>query len=352
MNYRIIGKSEIAISEVGFGTIPILSGPCNILPRYFNLSDAAAVELLREAFDRGITFYDTSVIPEYGDAERKLGQAFRKDRDRVVLASKARAYTNDAMQAAIEKSLRHMNTDYLDIYSIHEAKPSNLDIILDEKKGALRALLLAQEKGQIREIGIGTHYATIAGKFSRMPNVAVIQIPYNVLETGIYDTANELAPEINGKLVLNKIFAGGILTHHFSISGLLGVALNLLPVSVLVGIGTKLELGSLLDALASPSSIDVKDLASTFEDAFLCNRCQKCECPNGVHIHHLLRYRAYALLGFTRWAKEQWFKESPSIKCEPTCTKCLHSCPRDLDIPRLILGANSYFIKLLNSKED
>lgn len=347
MKYNKIGDTNLVISEIGFGTIPIMTGPSNILPRYFNLDDSTAIGLLRDAFESGITFFDTSVIPEYGDSERKLGAAFKDIRQNIVISSKARAYSRVAMQQAIESSLRNLDTDYIDMYHIHQVAPKTQAVAFDEESGALRALLDAQKKGYVREIGVGTHYAEIAVAASRLACVGAIQIPYNILETGIFLSAKESCSKINERLIFNKVLGGGILTHHFTMENLLNIAFKQKPKSLLLGVGTKKELKELLDAYTSDfSEASVTDIPAA-GNIFLCNRCQKCKCPQGVRISHLLRYRAYALLGFNRWAKEQWISELTSIRCTSSCNACIETCPRGLHIPDLILEANKYFSNYL-----
>ena len=76
MRYRILGKTGIEISEVGFGGIPII-----------RLSVEDAIKVLRRAYDRGITLYDTANM--YLDSEEKIGRAFEGLRQRLVFATKS-----------------------------------------------------------------------------------------------------------------------------------------------------------------------------------------------------------------------------------------------------------------------
>lgn len=75
MKYVTLGKTDLTVSECGFGCIPII-----------RLSKEDAVKVLRHAFDRGITFFDTANA--YRDSEEKIGMAFAGMREKVVLASK------------------------------------------------------------------------------------------------------------------------------------------------------------------------------------------------------------------------------------------------------------------------
>jgi len=75
LRYRLLGNTGLEVSEMGFGTIPII-----------RLSSDEAVKVLNRAYDRGITLYDTANM--YLDSEEKIGRAFRDKRHQVVLATK------------------------------------------------------------------------------------------------------------------------------------------------------------------------------------------------------------------------------------------------------------------------
>ena len=75
MRYQQLEKTGLEVSELGFGGIPIL-----------RLESGEAEKILRHAFDRGITFYDTANA--YHDSEAKMGRAFAGIRDKVIFATK------------------------------------------------------------------------------------------------------------------------------------------------------------------------------------------------------------------------------------------------------------------------
>ena len=87
MNYRTLGKTGLLVSEISFGTIPILSGEVSILPHYYGLSDKEALAVMEKAYELGINLYDTAVVPEYGDAEKKVGK-FLKTHPNIIISDK------------------------------------------------------------------------------------------------------------------------------------------------------------------------------------------------------------------------------------------------------------------------
>ena len=103
--YVTLGRTGLEVSEIGFG-----SASCH------------DPDLVRHALDRGVTFFDTAESYRFGWSEEAMGKGLRGIRDRVVLSSKTKAGARDTqadMMAALEGSLRRLQTDYLDIYFNH-----------------------------------------------------------------------------------------------------------------------------------------------------------------------------------------------------------------------------------------
>lgn len=343
MNYNTL-VNEISISEIGFGCIPILKGFIDIMPRHFNLSLSESKLLLEAAYDYGINFYDTAIKEEYGDTEFKLQNTFKKIRKNIIISSKARKYTYSTMKKSIESSLIELGTDYIDIYGIHQITSENYAQSMDPSSGALRALIEAKNEGKIRMISVGTHFADVAARCSKMSEIEMIQLPYNPLEYGLLNTAIENGLDMR-KTIFHKIFGGGLLPSIIPINNLIKFGLEPRPASILIGIGTMQEFKQFKLAYESTTS-KIDNLQIPFSE---CNRCQKCSCNHGVNISLILRFRAYALNGFQRWA-HKGFLENYNIKCI-SCDECLKLCPSNLEIPFLINETEVFFNQLSNYKE-
>jgi aryl-alcohol dehydrogenase-like predicted oxidoreductase len=194
MKYRTYPKTEIAVSEVGFGLWTTSTG------WWGNMSDDDAVALIRAAYERyGITLFDAADTYANGRSEEQLGSAFEGRRDKVVYSTKfgydfynysgERKGQNEIpadfspafVRFALEQSLRRLRTDYIDIYSIHNAHleqihSEELFVLLDEFK----------REGKIRAYGvalgpaIGWLYEGIDA--ARKRNVTNIQMIWNMLE--------------------------------------------------------------------------------------------------------------------------------------------------------------------------
>src|SRR6266508_2807987 len=101
VNYRPMGKTELEVSEVGFGLWTLASG------RWGEFNDDQAVDLLHKAYDAGINYFDVAPTDGAGRGERLLGRAFQDRRELVIISSKVGRVDGgvDFSPAGIRKSL-------------------------------------------------------------------------------------------------------------------------------------------------------------------------------------------------------------------------------------------------------
>ena len=194
MKYRTYPKTEITVSEVGFGLWTTSTG------WWGEMTDETAVALIRDAYDRyGVTLFDAADTYANGRSEEQLGAAFADRRDRVVYSTKfgydfynfagERKGQNEIpadfsppfVRFALEQSLKRLRTDYIDIYSVHNA---HLPQVHSDELFALLETFKAE--GKIRSYGvalgpaIGWLYEGIDA--ARKRNVTNIQMIWNLLE--------------------------------------------------------------------------------------------------------------------------------------------------------------------------
>jgi aryl-alcohol dehydrogenase-like predicted oxidoreductase len=156
MNYRALGRSGIAVSEIGFGAWGI-GGATEGLTSYGATDDAVSHAALQRALDAGITFFDTSSVYGYGRSETLIGQAFRHVRDRVVIATKAGFsawdrepdFSPDAIMRSCEESLARLQTDHVDLIQLHN--PSVATVARADVLAALDGLV---QQGKARAWGL------------------------------------------------------------------------------------------------------------------------------------------------------------------------------------------------------
>lgn len=123
-------------------------------------NEAEAVPLIEKALDLGVNYIDTSSI--YGGpqrwSEQYVGQVMKKRRSEAFLASKTKERTKDGSMQMLEKSLKLLNTDHLDLWQLHDIGSSNEVEQIFAKGGAMEALLEAREQKMVRFLGITGHF--------------------------------------------------------------------------------------------------------------------------------------------------------------------------------------------------
>ena len=132
MNYRRLGRTGLSVSEVGFGTIPILRGSVPVLPDYYNLSDEEALTVMEHAYRLGCNLYDTAIVPEYGDAEIKLGKfAARIGREKIIISDKARFFDGNEIYLAGKASCENLGT-WADLYFVHQVDAAHEEAVFQK----------------------------------------------------------------------------------------------------------------------------------------------------------------------------------------------------------------------------
>ncbi|KJF44289.1 oxidoreductase [Draconibacterium sediminis] len=144
MPKRKLGKTNEELSIIGFGGIML-----NDNPQEF------ANELVAKAFDLGVNYFD--VAPKYGNAEERLGPALKPYRKNTFLACKTRQRDAAGAQKDLDNSLRKLQTDYFDLYQLHELTTDEEVQTAFGKKGALETLVKAKRDGKIKHIGFSAH---------------------------------------------------------------------------------------------------------------------------------------------------------------------------------------------------
>lgn len=341
MRYRELGNTGLMVSETSFGTIPVLQGNVKVLPDYYNLDMDTAVSVMEHAFSLGCNLYDTAVVPEYGDAEIKLGEFARRiGRDNIIISDKARFFDGNGIYQAVMLSSRNLGT-YADLYFVHQVDEEHEDEVF-QKGGALDALMELKKEGYIRFAGIASHYYSILLRGARDSRTDVLQGSGNLLERGMLDRIRSEPLFRKKGFLVNKVYAAGILTRFFPARTLLGAVLSYPISSALVGIGTKEQADAAMAWDTGAGEVDIPsfgEVLSVLEKDYKpvpCDRCQRCRCPYGTEIHTLFRQYQYYFLGKDYWAlRKLGIGIEESARHCRSCTEmpCIGQCPRKIRIP-------------------
>ena len=341
MRYRELGKTGLKISEIGFGTIPILSGHVPVLPQYFSPDTETAVAIMRKAYDMGCNFYDTAIPEEYGDAEIKLGEFIKTiDRSRVIISDKARFYSGAEIYREVQRSTENLGTKP-DIYFVHQVDDKNADEVFG-KYGALDALYDLKREGKIRYTGIASHYYSVLYRGATDPRVDVLQGSGIILERGMLERIKNEAAFKDKGFILNKVYAAGLLIGPFSVAELIGGVLDYPFSSALLGIGTFVQAEAAFAKEYQPVHFSFEEVLERLGKEFepiQCDRCEKCVCPYGHEVHTGFRQFNYYCLGKESWAVnklkmdiEQTYRHCQSCEDRP----CMKECTQHLNIPEQI----------------
>ncbi len=344
MRYRKLGDTGLNISEIGFGTIPVLQGSVPVLPDYFNLSMEEALGVMEHAYLLGCNLYDTAIVPEYGDAEIKLGKfAAIVGRDKIIISDKARFYDGNEMYRAVETSCENLGTNP-DLYFVHQVDGEHEQETFG-RGGALEALGELKAERKIRYTGIASHYYDILLKGARDARVDVLQGSGNLLERGMLDRLREETLFRGKGFLVNKVYAAGLLPARFSVRTLIGSVLAYPVSGVLIGLGTREQVEEAMgwDTAKRKDALPAfEEVLSVLEKEYApipCDRCQRCVCPYGTEIHTLFRQYQYFHLGKDFWALKKLglgIAESAG-KCRKCIgMPCMDMCPRKIRIPKEI----------------
>ena len=146
MTHLEYGSTGMVVSRLCFGA-GHLTNAC--------ASYAEGGELLRAAFGQGVTFWDTA--ESYGTQPHVGAALDGADRSQVVIQTKTPAKSGAEARESVERSLREMGTDYIDIYLLHGVVSVE---DLEAREGALSALADTKEAGAVRAIGCSIHALT------------------------------------------------------------------------------------------------------------------------------------------------------------------------------------------------
>jgi uncharacterized protein len=188
---RTFGRHGDQISALGLGG--------------HHLGDAedeqTAVQIVHEAVDGGITFFDNCWEYNRGKSENWMGKGLKGRRDRVFLMTKVCTHGRDASLGTqmLEESLRRLQTDHLDLWQIHGVCFDNDPELFIRPKGAAEALDLAKQQGKVRYVGFtghkdpAIHLKMLATGFP----FDAVQMPLNAFDATFHSFETQVLPELN-----------------------------------------------------------------------------------------------------------------------------------------------------------
>lgn len=225
MPTRTLGRSPLTMPVLGLG------GSASPLSR--GGQEAEAIALIEQAYEGGIRYFDTAA--NYGPSEERLGKVLPTVRSDVMIGTKTSRRDRDAAWRQLEQSLQRLQTDYIDLWQFHAITYDwDIDTLLDERQGAIKAAEEAKEQGIIRAIGITGHNnpEIFVKALNRYPFDTAL-IPINAADRHtpqpFIDHVLPVAQQHNTGIIGMKVPAYGRLFHPGVLSGMaeaLGYALS------------------------------------------------------------------------------------------------------------------------------
>jgi aryl-alcohol dehydrogenase-like predicted oxidoreductase len=282
LRYREFGATGWKVSEIGFGGARIGGLFASDGGR------ASSLRTLAAALDAGINFYDTADMYGQGESEALIGQAFRKERDKVFIATKggyclpagkkliqfikplakpivkalglrrlpapssttqqiAQDFSPAYIRKAAEASLRRLKSSYIDLYQLH-SPPSDM-LSSTQMQDALGALVRLKEEGKIRHYGVALDSVDDVASCLGMEGIASLQLPYGILDMEAQESAFAEISKRRLGIIARGCFGGGGLKPSLSQSELQAVEPKWERVLTLRGIADRFGRSSLEMAL-------------------------------------------------------------------------------------------------------
>ena len=222
MKYNKLGKTDIKVSEVGFGAWAIA---LNWWGKEIHKDEAK--RMLRRAYDVGINFFETGDMYGKGKSERLIGEVFRDMRDEIVISTKygydfegveqighselPQRFDREFTKKALRNSLERLQTDHLDMYGLHNPKLHHIrdDGIFDVLDG-----FVAEEKIKTYQVALGPAIGWTQEGLEAMDrkNISSVQTVYNILEQTPGNELMKRAVEKDVGILVRVPEASGVLT--------------------------------------------------------------------------------------------------------------------------------------------
>ena len=323
LDKRRLGRTQLVVSAVSFGALPI---------QRCTLTESEPV--LQAALQAGINFIDTARA--YTDSEEKIGTYLSQDRGKYYLASKSMERSYEGMKQDIELSLKNMQTDYIDLYQIHNIKRrEDLEAVLQEG-GALQALQEKQQEGKIGFIGVTGHNFDLLTEAIATNHFDTVQAPFNIVEQEAEKKLFPLAREKDlGMIVMKPVGGGQIEQVELSLRFILEhEGLVAIPgMDKVEHIAANTKAAQPIRALTEAERAALVQEAEVVGKVF-CRRCGYCTpCTVGIDIPQLFIFRLqYNRYGLTKAIPARYNNMAKKASDCIKCGVCEKRCPYDLPI--------------------
>ena len=339
VEHRTLGKTGLKVTSVSMGVM--------------NCSDPA---VLQRAFELGINFYDTADCYMGGRNEEMVGKVFEGKRQQVLLQTKVHDGDEKKMRASVERSLRRLRTDYIDVLIWHDFN-STKEV---SEPRLFEFMTKMKREGKARFTGFSSHsnMGSLLKEASKSNQHDVALVSYNFTHSKGLKEAVALAARSGIGIVAMKTQAGG--DKKEKMGGLnphqaaLKFALMDQNISCAVpGVTTIEEIeecAAVMRTLLTEQNIDELKKYHGFLQGRICTFCGGCsgECPHGVSHQDLLRVVMY----HDGYEKDRLIQEAleermlaQNIQFCADCSSCSVVCRRGIDVKEQMRMAQALIVR-------
>lgn len=326
VEHRTLGKTGLRVTSVSMGVM--------------NCSDPA---VLHRAFDLGINFYDTADCYMRGKNEEMVGKVFEGKRPKVFIQTKVHPDDEKKMRASVERSLRRLRTDYIDVLVWHgHSTPEEVSDM-----GLYEFMSKMKKEGKTRFTGFASHrqMALLLREAAKSNFHDVAMVSYNFTHSKDLKEAIALAAKSGIGVIAMKTQAGGYkkekmggLSPHQAALKYVMMDQNVsCAVPGVTTIDQIEECAAVMGASFSKSNLNELNQYRAFLEGRICTLCGGCrgECPDEATRSDFLRLAAY----HDGYQNVQLVKEmldgNPRLKDRLPCSDCSSCsviCRRGLDL--------------------
>lgn len=335
MEYRMLGKTGLQISRLGFGGIPIQK-----------IDAEGTKALMQNLLDAGVNYIDTARA--YTVSEEYLGYALEGIRDEFIIATKSMARTKEGMAQDIETSLQKLRTNYIDLYQIHNPNEKDLAQVL-APGGALEALREAKAASKIGHIGITLHSVDLFKQAVDFDWVETIMFPYNIVETQGQALIAKCAQKHIGFICMKPLAGGAIDDAQTAMRFIVSdpnVTVVIPGMAAAEEIAQNAESASNTAPLTKEEEKKIVEIRKSLGTNF-CRRCNYCApCAAGINIPIIFLIEGYyTRYNLKEWALGRYAGQAKTASDCIGCGACEDRCPYNLPIREMMKNVAKVFGK-------
>jgi len=343
--YNVLGRTGLKVSDVSFGAISLFEP-----------------NVLRYAYDCGVTYFDTAESYLRGRGETYVGQGLKGLRDKVIITTKhmmdfGRKIEKAAVIKRVEDSLKRLQADYIDVAMVHSIEDLAPLLKSDEVLSAYDEL---KKAGKVRFTGFSTHNAKVTLKQALETDFPqVVLVVYNHMEGPEIEPLVKAVRAKDIGTVAMKVFAGN---QQGNLKGMVGPKMSY-PQAALRWVLANADFDTCIPTMASYSHVEeyvaasaqpldrtalemvarYREQASPRYCRVSCTECLAA-CPAHVAVNDVLRYAMYHEdYGLERMAADHYAELESGrrpVGCAGCAAPCESACPHGLPVRAKLVHAH------------